>query len=409
VRVLNGVTATFVSLVAGPAIADDGRIAFRGRVEFPQDGGTERRDGLFLVAGNQIRSVALAGDTSPLGLPFFRFRDLDLAVDSQLTFVGTLGADAEQARGLFVSDGQTIRTVAVEGESLGGQLEALSGSPSIDRRGAVTQLARVVTGGTPVGAVLLGTPGNLQVIAQAGATGPAGGVFRSFGRPAIARDGTVAFRATFEAGTGGVPGFYLAEGTSLAPYLSVGDLAPADIGGRFVSFNQRISLNDADSLAFIASVGGGNRSNALFLAAPTTLAIKRFKMRTGTTTKPDRLSMKLVMNAGSLGADLDPSRSRVTLTLRDAGAADFSVSAPPGSFKGRRRSFTYSQRPTLKKMKLRVTRSGTIKATVKALSEITGGGLFPLEPPITVELEIADVSAQGSANCIVGTRRTKCR
>jgi hypothetical protein len=247
------------------------------------------------------------------------------------------------------------------------------------------------------------------VIAQAGATGPAGGVFRSFGRPAIARDGTVAFRATFETGTGGVPGFFLAEGTSLAPYLSVGDLAPADIGGRFVSFNQRISLNDADSLAFIASVGGGDRSNALFLAAPTTLAIKRFKMRTGTTTKPDRLSMKLVMNAGSLAADLDPSRSRVTLTLRDAGAADFSVSAPPGSFKGRRRSFSYSQRPTRKKLKLRVSRGGTINATVKALTEITGGGLFPLEPPITVELEIADVSAQGSANCIVGTRRTKCR
>jgi hypothetical protein len=56
-----------------------------------------------------------------------------------------------------------------------------------------------------------------------------------------------------------------------------------------------------------------------------------------------------------------------------------------------------------------VTRSGTIKAIVKAAPEITSGGLFPLVPPITVELEIADVSAQGSADCTVGARRTKCR
>jgi hypothetical protein len=60
-------------------------------------------------------------------------------------------------------------------------------------------------------------------------------------------------------------------------------------------------------------------------------------------------------------------------------------------------------------MKLRVTRGGTIKATVKARPEITGGGLFPIQPPITVELEIDDLNAQGSANCIVGTRRTKCQ
>ena len=408
-RVLTGQNASFLSVVAGPSIADDGRVAFRGRVEFPEGGGTARRDGIFLLAGNQMRSVVLAGEESPLGLPFFRFRELDLAVDSQLTFVASVGENEEQARGLFLFDGQRIQAIAVEGDSLAGRLESLSGSPSIDRRGAVTQLGRIVEGGVPKSVVLLGTPGNLQVVAEAGTSGPAGGIFRSFGRPAIARDGTVAFRATFENGTGGVAGVFLADGTTLSPYLGIGDPAPSDIGGRLVSFNQRVSLNDADSLAFIASIGGGARSNALFLAAPTTLALQRFKMRTGTTTKPDRLTMKLVMNASTLGADLDPSANRVTLTLRDSGATNWSVSAGPGAFRGRKRSFTYSQRPALKKMKLRVKRDGTIKAAVKARPELTSGGLFPIVPPISVELEIGDVSAQGTANCIVSARRTKCQ
>jgi hypothetical protein len=249
----------------------------------------------------------------------------------------------------------------------------------------------------------------VQVLAKAGDAGPVGGIFRSFGRPTQAGDGTVAFRASFERGSGGIPGFYTADGTQISPYLGVGDPAPGVIGGRFVSFNQRISLNDADSLAFIASVGGGNISNGVFLAAPTTLTVKRFRLKTGTSSKPDRLTMKLVLDAGALGTEIDPSTSRVVLTLRDTASAAWSVTADPGEFRKRGRSFTFKQKPVVKRVKLRVTRGGVVKATIKARPEITSGGVFPIVPPISVDFELGDVSAQGTANCIIGKRRTRCR
>ena len=204
----------------------------------------------------------------------------------RVAFTASIGNDQNAVEGLFVGDLQSLGTIALVGQALDGTLTALSGRPIIDSDGAVTILGRVNSGGEHA-AILRGNTAFFEPVAEVGDEGPVGGTIRSIGRPAVSPAGRAAFRTTFEPGSGGVGGFYLLNEVALAPFVSNGDAAPASIGGRFSSFNQRAALNSSDTLAFIASLSGGDVDNGLFLASPSSFQVKKARIKLGTATKAD--------------------------------------------------------------------------------------------------------------------------
>ncbi|HEX6130885.1 MAG TPA: choice-of-anchor tandem repeat NxxGxxAF-containing protein, partial [Actinomycetota bacterium] len=409
VRILSGTTATFDTLLPNPSIAPDGTIAFRARVEFEQSGVTRRRDGIFLKSGAQIRAAVLEDDLAPTGESFDLFREVAAASGGKVAFVADLGNGDTTRRGLFVADAGDVRTVVVEGDRIGDRVVGFVGGPELNDRGIVAQLARLEGTDAERTVLLRGTPARVDVVAQVGDESPAGGVYRSLGRPAMNREGAVAFRATFEAGTGGSPGLLTATESSVQPAVGIGDPGPSDIRGQFVAFNQRVSLNAGRTIAFLGSLAGGTVREGVFVGDPTSLGVPALKMKVGSSSKPDRLKLKIRLASGSATRLLDLASSRVRITVQDDAGARWSELISPGGLERRGRAWVYSRKPIVPKVKLTVAKNGLIRGVMRANPDLTGGGLFPIEPPVTVDVEVADVSASTSLACAVSAKRVRCR
>lgn len=410
VRILSGTTATFETLLPNPSIASDGTIAFRARVEFQQSGVTRRRDGIFLKSGAQLRAAVLEEALAPGGESFELFREVAVAGGGKVAFIADLGdGDATVGRGLFVADAGDVRAVVVEGDRIGARVVGFIGGPELNDRGIVAQLARLEGDDAERTVLLRGTPARVDVVARVGDESPTGGVYRSLGRPAMNREGTVAFRATFEPGSGGSPGLLTATDSSVQPAVSIGDPGPSGIRGQFVAFNQRVSLNAGRTIAFLGSLAGGAVREGVFVGDPTSLGVPSLRLKVGSSSKPDRLNMKFRLASGSATRVLDLASSRVRITIQDDAGARWSELISPGSLERRGRAWVYSRAPIVPKVKLKVAKNGLVRGAVRANPDLTGGGLFPIEPPITVDVEIADVSASVSLECGVSAKRVRCR
>jgi len=410
VRILSGTTAEFDTLLPNPAIASDGAIAFRARVQFEQSGSTRRRDGIFLRSGAQIRAAVLEEDPAPTGETFELFREASVANRGQVAFIADLAQNGTTTRrGLFYADDSGVRSVVLEGDTLGDRVVGFVGGPELNDRGTIAQLVRIDGPDGEVTALVRGTPARVTVVAQAGDESPAGGTYRSIGRPAMNGRDDVAFRATFEAGSGGSPGLLTATSSDVTPLVSIGDPGPADLRGQFVAFNQRVSLNSSGAVAFLGSLAGGSIREGVFLGEPTALTIPKLRMRIGTSSKPDRLRMKFRLSSSTATRALDLSSSRVRITVQDDGGARWTELISPGGFQKRKKSYLYSRKPLVPRIKLTVAKGGSLVGSVKANPDLTGGGLFTIQPPISIDVEISDVSGRASVNCLTSRKRVRCR
>src|SRR5262249_18782847 len=136
----------------------------------------------------------------------------------------------------------------------------------------------------------------------------------------------VAFRASFEALSGGISGLFLTPGDStLRSYLRIGEGGGPDVEGRITSFNQNVSLNASDQVALLATVGGAkeDRQSAIFLAAPASLSVSNLVIKRGrgslsakASGKPrDGVRFSAVLRPGNLPKSIDTQKSRLVRQL----------------------------------------------------------------------------------------------
>lgn len=431
--------AEFASVSPSPALSDNGAVAFRGRIEYPDpllfpfEIVLIRENGLFLADHNGIRALAIAGEYAPTGQEFFRFLD-NSVLNGPVAFRAPLGSFGSTSSGVFLADASGLAAVAVAGQPIedGRQIVSFNSRVGLDTTGAATFLGRVTgdESGTP--AILRRRPdGVIASLASAGGNGPAGGVFRSVGRPAVSTAGTVAFRANFEPFSGGTAGFFLADALGVRPYMQTSENAPSDIGGRMTSLNQAASLNARNMLAFMATVSGGDARNGVFLASPAGLTVARAALRlkpptdlTSIDFRPkDRVRLNVTLQAGQPTFNgFDPTREPVAVSLQDMRGTLWSATLPAGSFRKAGRAFVLKGRDAsdrVAKLRLKPRKDGTVRATLKSrpfdsilsftgLREFFDDGTLEVVPPFTVRLEIGDDAATVTVPCTGGGKRFDC-
>ncbi len=402
----------FRSLAAGPLMLPDGSVLFHATYDYPDPnnlfGTFTAEDGVFLSdPSGALRLLAHTGQTSPVGTPFFRFRDAVAAVGGVFAFRCSLGTDADFAPplGLFMVDpASTIHAIAVEGQAVGnGPLtDTLGGHPAVDANGNVAYTADVTTGIPDSTAVVRSrVDGTVSVLAQVGGTGPLGGTVKGLSRPAMSSNGHVAFRASFESGTGGATGYYLAGDTGTTPLIVLGEADADGQGGRLTSISPGASLNASDHLAFIGSSSVGKTRNGIFLASPVTLTAPALSGKERSLSlsgdKPrDTMRGRLVLQASDPTASFDLTKDSVTIACADKQQTYFSVTIPPKQLVKQGGGTWALRRPqdAVRKLRLRAKR-GTVRATFAA----SGLDFLLAAPPFTLRLSVGNDSGMVVVPC----------
>jgi hypothetical protein len=185
----------------------------------------------------RLRPIVLMGQAAPGG---GRFEHVSVEAQpvlapvngrGQVAFFATLlrGTGGE---GLFVTAGNRIRKIAVEGDPApaGGTLSGFAKHPvpAINDTGTVA-FAAAVTGGRTVEGVFIATGGGLRAIALAGEAAPGvpAGTLAAVDVPALSNRGDVAFLATVRRGRDSLEAIYLRTGGRLRKVVLQGDPAPA--------------------------------------------------------------------------------------------------------------------------------------------------------------------------------------
>jgi hypothetical protein len=383
------------TVAAGPTLLPDGTVVFRATYDYldpliPFQFDVE--DGLFAVdPAGTLRLLAHTGQASPTGTDFLRIRDSNAAPGPSIAFRSTLGEafDIDPPLGLFVVDpSSAIRTVAVQGQDVGGlTVQDFSGRIAVDATGTVT-FNGAIAGGTAL--VQNHADGSMSILAQVGKDGPLGGTIKSLSRPAGSSNGHVAYRASFEQGTGGVSGFYVATPAGTTPLVVVGESDAAGKGARLTSLNPTAALNASDHLAFIGTVSEGTARNGIFLASQTTMSAQ------GITAKIREISLdgkgrdvirgRVTLQAGDLGDGFSPGKEAVTLVLSDTFGTYVNATISPKKLAKAGASWVLKKRDgTLRKLRLRAKRN-----TVRVSFAAGGLDLFALMPPITVRLDVGN-------------------
>lgn len=404
--------AGFRSLAAGPLMLPDGSVLFRGTYDYPDPlnpfGTFTAEDGVFVSdPGGGLRILAHTGQPSPVGKPFFRFRDAAASTAGVFAFRCSLGTDADFAPplGLFMVDpASSVHAIAVEGQAIGnGPLTTtLGGHPVVDASGNVAYTADVVTGipeGTAV--VRSGVDGTVSVLAQVNGSGPLGGMLKGLSRPTMSSNGHVAFRASFESGTGGATGYYLATDTGTTPLVVVGEADADGQGGRLSSISPGASLNASDHLAFIGSSNLGKTRNGIFLAAPVTLTAPALSGKERSLSisgnKPrDTMRGRLMLDTSDVTASFDLTKDAVTIVCADKQTTYFSVTIPPKQLAKQGGGTWALRRPQdkLRKLRLRAKR-GAVRVTFAA----SGLDFLLAQPPFTLRLSVGNDSGMVVVPC----------
>lgn len=417
--------AWFRRIPGAPVIVGPGAVvAFRAAIEYPDPDSpfgapSIVEEGLFASDARGLRLLAVAGERSPEGRRYYRFRDASGAAD-RIAFRAQLGTTTATGQGLFLLEPGGVLPVAIENQRLpsGPTVESLNGRAAVDAAGRIAVLARIRGSGASGQALLHGRPQELTPVAVAGQAGPAGGILRSLGRPSLSSAGQLVFRAGIQPFTGGFAGLYLARpGEPPSPYLVVGERGPTGVGGRITNVNQYASVNAAEDVAFLATLAEGATRAGIFLASRADLHGTRVDVRLGSpraTVPRDRLRVRATLLSGRHGNGIGPQAETVTLTVGDATRTLWAAVVPKEALRRRGTLFAVRRdddrrRIGLKSLIVRMLRDG--RAVVRArptARDFTVGGAAPLVPPLVLRLEIGDDSATAVLPCAGRAPRLRC-
>ena len=228
---------------------------------------SKAEEGLFLATGGRILKLAAVGDAVPSGERIAGFGEHPAAAinaTGAVAFAAQL-AGGRATSGVFLAESGKLAAVALSGaaapDASGGTLAEFE-PPALSDAGDVAFLATVRHGRETAEAIYLWQRGRLAKLAASGDRAPGGGLFSSFGSPALNNKGEIAFGALIEQGPI-LGGIFLSGGRDIRPVLAAGAAAPT--GGIFARFSERLELNDAGAIALSAVLRQGGPSAAVFL------------------------------------------------------------------------------------------------------------------------------------------------
>ena len=215
-------------------------------------------EGLFLSSAGRISKLVVEGDSAPGGGAISGLGKHPvpaLNAGGIVAFAASV-TKGKTVEGIFtVSRGRLQAAVLAPAAAPGIPSGTLAGldSPAMNDRGDIAFLATVRRGRETLEVIYHRAAGKVTKVVAQGDPAPAGGVFAGFGPPAINNSGAVVFAAVIEGRS--VPGgIFQAQADRLKMLVGAGDESP--LGGIFTKFSERIAINDAGLVAFLAVLKG---------------------------------------------------------------------------------------------------------------------------------------------------------
>jgi len=413
---------TFVGFGLNPTVNAAGMVAFRAIIRLPN---RETQDGIFLAGPADIRLLAASKRPSPAGPNFLRMRDPVVTDVPSVFFNAPFGTTPPAiGNGLFFAQvhgrgpGIDLGSIAVEGKTQladGTTVSKITASPAVDGAGDVAFAARrsAPSSQRDLGpAILRRTGSSLDLVVARDMPGPMGGTFKGFGQPAMGDAGHVVFLGVFDPQHTATPGFFVATGKGIEPYLQTGEKTP--IGGRFQSFSSRVDANAHDEIAFLGSVGGGDARQGLFLASPTQLSGNLVLTLSGQAS--GRVGLRALLKLGRITNGVDPVHDGVTLAVGDStGRVLWSSNVPTNALKRHGNRFEtevsgHRGRRGLHGLRLRVGKGGSIRVAAQSQTlNLTEHGKRRPVPPLSLTVQIGDDSGTVVIPCKLRRGGGRCR
>lgn len=401
-----GVFRTFGS---SPTLNDAGAVAFRASVRVDD----ETIEGVFLATPSSLHALASTSQASPAGPPFLDMSDPIVTGVPSLVFAARVGTETARINGIFTADATGVQMLASDRQILGAGLSIgdISSGPTLDAQGNLAFLGTRTGPSGSLGPAILRRSGRaIDVLLARGDAGPAGGVVKSLSQPTMNRAGHVAFRSSYETGSGASTGFLLATGTGLAPLISVGDAAAG--GGRIASLQPRAALNADDTLALSATLRKAPQHTAILLASATQLSVPTLKLDLSPRPRRDRLRLALRFVAGRLSDGFDPAADPLVVRLLDTNGEVWSATIDAGALQKRGSVLVAPRRRrprTVRTLRLQPFAGGVMRLDVRAVRvDLTNRGARRLAPPFTVAVELGDDTGALRVPCTLRLNGTAC-
>jgi hypothetical protein len=257
--------ASYVNGFQDVAVNAAGRVAFLAELS----GGTASW-GAFLHDAGTTAPVALGGDTAPDtggGSYFLPGGFVTLNALDEVTFVAAvLGGSV--STGLFRAAGGTHQSVVLPGDPAPGTgVGSFSAfSSASEGNGGHAAFAANVAGGSATSGLFQNAGGTTTALVLAGDTAPdsGGGVFTDFLVPASNGSGSVVFLSNL---TGSTPtgGIFLSDGAATLAVALEGDVAPQTGGGTYAVIPSPAAINDLGDVVLPAALAGGSAAGGVFL------------------------------------------------------------------------------------------------------------------------------------------------
>jgi hypothetical protein len=236
------------------------------------------RDGVFVADSNGgLQTVAFIGGPTPLGGTYAGFDPPAADVAGIVAFGAEIRASGIASRGIIAKDKRGIRAVARSSQRVdprnklvdffASTLDALS-RPDVGPQGQIAFEA-TLRGRTPRG-LLYGRGGKPRLVVRAKKTAPGGGLFESFGTPAVLRGKRMAFVAQVGKDENRAPKMFLDLGSRMRVLAAQGSGAPGRLAGRFQDFDPP-DANDS-FVAFHATLDQTSREG-LYLASARAIGL----------------------------------------------------------------------------------------------------------------------------------------
>jgi len=244
-----------------PAMNAAGHVAFNAQIS-----GGRATEGVFLAGDEGLAEIALAGDEAP-GVPLGVLVGFDtpaLNDADELAFVANVRRGRDTLDVLYFWNGRRLQRLVAEGELLlriGGTMDKI-GEPALNNAGVVAFPAAILKGPT-LGGIFVAGARALELLVRAGDQAPGGAMLLRFSeRVAIDDADSVAFGA-YLGGDDGAREAVLRFGLEGLTELAV-EGAPAPGGGRYAGFGPWPTIAPGGVTAFVAAIDGGRGPLAAF-------------------------------------------------------------------------------------------------------------------------------------------------